>query len=300
MEGITRLSASLLEKLSRARATLGSKRVSRWLMVIAAASFGVVTYFALVNLPSDLGPINWVAVLVSALLVLPVAFLLGLEFREIATISGHSIGSGEAFRIAMLASASNLLPVPGAVAVKTGSLMAAGRTVKSALGANAIVAFMWVGVALMIGAPFALAGSLIVGWGSLISGAALLTGGILGIRRSSTREPLRVVGRVVAIEAALTAFAAIRIWFVMVAIGVDPSVAASVWLVVVSVLSTVVGLFPAGLGLREALSALVAPLVGLDPAVAVLVSAVDRVVRLGVLAVVGAIAAGSSRRTSVG
>lgn len=270
--------------------------VRRSLLVISSTAFALASYLAVTNLPPNLGPLRWGSLALAGILVLPTALLLGLEFREIAAVAGHRVGVLESFRVAMLASSSNLLPIPGAMAVKTGTLMAAGRSTRSSIGSNLLVAILWVGTALIIGAPFALPESPLVGWGSLAVGGGFLLAGAAGVRRSRQAMAGSRVLRVVLVEVGLTVTAAARIWFVIVGVGVTPTISAAVWLVVVSVLATVVGIFPAGLGLREGLSAAVGPLIGLDPAVAVLISAVDRVVRMTVLAVLaGAVAFWSSR-----
>jgi uncharacterized membrane protein YbhN (UPF0104 family) len=280
-------STSLLERLGSIRRWATRPTVRRWLLVVATGAFAFTTWLAIVNLPSDIGPVSWASLGIAAALVLPIALFLGLEYRQIAAVAGLRVPVLEAVRVAMVASASNLLPIPGAVAVKTGSLVAAGKTVRSSITSNMIVAIVWVGVALVVGGPAAITSASVLGWSALAGGVAMLSVGYLALRQADGAQTATRFVRIATVELGLTVMATARIWFVMKGIGVDPDVTAAIWLVVVSVLSTVVGLFPAGLGLREALSAAVAPLIGLDPATAVLISAVDRVVRLGVLALVG-------------
>lgn len=277
----------IVSALSHLREVSARTNVRRWLLVLATVGFLIATSFAVMNLPRDLGPIDWASLIVAAVLVFPVAWLLGLEFREIAAIAGHVVSPFSAFRVAMLASASNILPIPGAIAVKTGTLVSAGKRTGPSLASNLVVALFWVATALIIGAFFALPTSQLVAWSSLLAGTGLLLLGMAGLRRSEELRPAARMLRVLAIETALTGCGSVRIWFVMVGIGVEPSAIAAVWLVVVSVISTVVGLFPAGLGLREGLSAAVGPLIGVDPSAAILVAAVDRVVRMGMLAALG-------------
>jgi len=69
-----------------------------------------------------------------------------------------------------------------------------------------------------------------------------------------------------------------------VALGFPAPVRDAMALALAATVSSAIGLFPGGLGIRELLSAAVAGLTGFDPAVGLVVSAVDRIV---VLVVVG-------------
>ena len=80
-----------------------------------------------------------------------------------------------------------------------------------------------------------------------------------------------------------------RLTLILAALGYGLSVSDAAALAAAGIVASAAGLFPGGLGLRELLSGVAAGVVGLDPAVGVVVAAVDRLVTLAVLAVVSAV-----------
>ena len=80
------------------------------------------------------------------------------------------------------------------------------------------------------------------------------------------------------------ALSAARVFCIIAALGFDASWTAGAMLSSAGVVATAAGLFPGGLGLRELLSAGLSPIVGLTAATGAVISAIDRVLNLVVLA----------------
>jgi hypothetical protein len=125
-------------------------------------------------------------------------------------------------------------------------------------------------------------------------GCLLLLSRQVGERRLARR----LVAAVLCVEGATVALDTVRLWLVLRSIG-GGTVLDAVALNAASVLTVAAGVFPAGLGLREALSAGFGAASGLPAAVAVTAAVVDRVVvmtGLGILSLGMAVWPGTRRQ----
>jgi uncharacterized protein (TIRG00374 family) len=95
--------------------------------------------------------------------------------------------------------------------------------------------------------------------------------------------PARVRLEALGLEVGSVACATLRIVLLLAALGHDPSAPDAAALAAAGIVASAVGLFPGGLGLRELLSGLTAEAVGLDPSLAVVVAALDRLVTIVVV-----------------
>ena len=82
---------------------------------------------------------------------------------------------------------------------------------------------------------------------------------------------------------------AFRLFLVAAALRFDVSFAQASTLVIAAVSAAAIGFLPAGLGAREAIAAILSPIVGFPAAVGLVITAVDRVINLVILSVFGAL-----------
>jgi uncharacterized membrane protein YbhN (UPF0104 family) len=253
-------------------------RTKRWLLVVAFAIFVLLAAISFRNLPEgvELRPLFMVAI---TLIGAPATwFLTAFEYRSIAKAAGHRVSFDNALQVSLAASLANLLPAPGGVAVKTAALKLEGSSLGSALSINAIAGLIWVGTTAALVGIALLTDPAFVARGAVVAtiGLAILVGGGLALRR---RRPgwRRVFVELFLIEVGTTLVAALRVAFAFAAIGESASIAAATTMASAQVLAVAIGIFPAGLGVREALAAGLAVTVQVMPAVAVAASAVDRV-----------------------
>jgi len=121
---------------------------------------------------------------------------------------------------------------------------------------------------------------------------------IIRVHGADDRSPLL---KLVATQGFLLGSDALRLWILAFAFSIDIDVRAAVLLTLAPVLSTAVGIAPAGIGLREAFSALLATSVGMSSADAVSLSVADTAVRIaGIGACALLVAAMSTRRAMDG
>lgn len=258
-------------------------------MLVAIGLFvgtAVIAYRAADLSSSD---IDWAPLLLAGLVGVPAATATNAaEYRLIASITGRRVGVLQSVRVSILASAANLLPIPGAVLVRVRALRQAGAGYGEALTATLIVGLYWVGTtACVVGAVYLFDDHLRPTAAALVAGGLLIAGAATGLLRagakggaSDARVPVLALGAV-GVEIAAVAAVGLRFYLVTDALGFDASIASAAALALAPAVSSAVGFFPGGFGLREVLGAGIAAVVGLPAAAGALVMVADRL--LGVI-----------------
>jgi uncharacterized membrane protein YbhN (UPF0104 family) len=258
------------------------------ILLAAVVFFAGGVALAAAHFPSEHGHPRWV-LLVLVATIGPCGFTACnvAEYRLTARLAGHSVTWSHALRIAVLGSAANLLPLPGAMLVRTRALAGMGSTYGAALGSTLTVGLIWLGTASALAGTFQLGGAhRAIGAG--VGAAGLVVLGIafrILTRRRPGAEGARLMIRLVIVEAVLTAFAALRIYLVILGFGFHVTPPQAVALTLAGVLATVTGVVPGGLGVREGLSAAIGPLVGLPASVSLLAAAFERLADLTVVGI---------------
>ncbi len=194
------------------------------------------------------------------------------SYQMQSRLVGIGIRARDALRITLLGSAANLLPLPGAVVVRTADLMSRGATAGQATGATACGALAWLGLSLLAAVRPLLNLGAFAGWPVAAAGVgALVASAIMGWRLSHSFGAWLAV---VLGSASLVATLAIRYLLLVWALGFDPG-SEALALVAVGALSSAAGFFPSGIGLREILAGLTATLVELPASLGYLVAGID-------------------------
>lgn len=274
---------AFLKRLSAYRTPTGRQRdISMLVALIAFIAMGVV---AVRSLPDGTtSNIDWALIAAVGVIGPTVTILLNaMEFRGQGRMLGHEIEWPDAIRISTLSSAANLLPLPGSIVVRTGSLTRRGSTLAQATATGLIAGVAWIGSAFATAgfgaallSQFTLAGA----GGSI---ALLLIALSRHLARRLDAGALVAWPALVTVEFALTLVSGARFFFVIVALGFDVSGGQALALTVSGAIASAAGIFPAGLGLREAMSAGVAALIDLPAAVGFVAASIDRVLGLAVL-----------------
>jgi hypothetical protein len=224
------------------------------------------------------------ALLVTVAIFAPPIFvsLNAAEFALIARMTSHRVTTREAVTVSVSGTIANLLPIPGSVVIRSAALVAAGQTMGSTLRSVVKVGGVWIGVTAVAFGSATAVGDPAVGAVIAAGGLCLMVACLVRIRHQVDDPGLarRLMATVVAIEAAAVAFDAVRLLLILHAIGIHAGVLDALALTSANVLSTAVGILPAGLGLREALSAGLGAASGLPAAAAVTATVVDRVLTL--------------------
>ncbi len=259
--------------------------------------------FGLRGVPEGIVELSVWPFVVLALVAVPAANVANaLEYAVAARIEGQRVPLSEAIEVSVLSSAANLLPLPGAALVRVRALRRGGSSYRRAFSVTALVGGAWLATSLALaGALLALRPTSDV---DDVAVAAVLAVGVLGVgaalvavrAMAPAGEAVRLGAGLLGAEALAVGVGAARYLLVLEGLGIDVSVAQAVSLTVAAVVASAIGFIPGGLGLREALSGVIASLVGLTAAVGVLAAAVDRLVGLPVLAVLAAVFAARGRQ----
>jgi uncharacterized membrane protein YbhN (UPF0104 family) len=263
--------------------------VRPWLLLFAAAAFVAMAVGSFRALPDEGRSGNLWLVAVLVLVTTPATLVLNaLEYRSMAHALDHDIRFDSAVRVSLVASLANYLPAPGGVAVRTAALKRAGSTIGSALSINAVAVVIWAGAAatvagvgLVAATPRVVAGSVAAALGLAGIGAAA---GVLRRQAAGSGTAAgagagweRTFGRLLLVECAMVVVSGLRVWISLAAIGEPTNLGAAVAIASSVVIAALVGIFPAGLGLREGIAGGLAAAVGVAAAAAIAASAVDRV-----------------------
>nr|WP_271562666.1 lysylphosphatidylglycerol synthase domain-containing protein [Congregibacter sp.] len=247
------------------------------LVVVAALLLVIASVVSWRSLGISFGSIYWPALLASAGLVPALIYLTALEYQLIANVNRLTVPIRHAVIVTVVGSIANLLPIPGTSAVRIGDILRRDGNPADAMRATLAAGLLWIGWALIL-AGFALTladfsvSLLFLAVGIFFLGAS----GIL-----INKESLKLwLSRGSAIEVATILVAGGRLMLVFLALDLDAPVVGILVLVAANAIASMVGIVPGGLGLREAVAALLAPLVGIEPAAAVLAVTLARVLGL--------------------
>jgi len=258
----------------------------RLIMSLASAAFLVGLIVAWRALPEGVHFQRYEYLAILVVVLVPATVLLNAaRYDNSARILGQRVGLTQAWRISILASAANLLPLPGAALVRIAGLKSLGQSIGAAAASTGVVAGVWASVTGLVAGIWQLrAGSRELGVLFVVGGAvAGVVSVVLMSRATRCGSRFAIAIRLIAVEVMVVLVAATRIYLVFLAIGASASFSQAVALIVAGVLASAVGILPGGLGLREALSATIALGVGLPASVGFVVAAVDRLAGIVVL-----------------
>jgi hypothetical protein len=274
-------------------------------VLLLAASFAVFVILTVLSFAAIRGGVDfhlW-AFLVLVFVATPaIALINAAEYRVIARIIGHDVPWAGAIHLTVVASAANLLPLPGGVMVRTQALRQRGSSYKGALGANAAAGMAWVATGCFAIGVLLVGGSdRRIGTGvGLVAIAIAAVVGTLGILRRAERErSLRHLVALLIVEVTTVILTAVRIALAFMMIGFHVDVVQAVALTASIIIAAAVGIFPAGLGLREALAGLIGSAVSLRAARSIAAIAADRVAdQIGLAVIAGIVIVLNHRRSA--
>jgi len=198
-------------------------------------------------------------------------------------MAGNPVGGAVALETTIYGSAANLLPIPGGVLVRAGALKAGGVGVKRSSVLIAAFALVWAGVAFgFSGAALAYQHQLAVAvaFGALAIAACVAFTALF--RKAGARWAH--VGQAIVVRTLSLLLESIRLMLAASAVGAPLSLGHTAAFAIASFVGSGVSVVPAGLGVREAVIAGLAPLVGAPAADGFLLAATDRIATMLALA----------------
>ena len=300
---ISRLFARALDLAAGLRRRL-TKRPSRGTQIVVLVSalvlFIGVSVWSWRELDIELadlhfGALAWLLVVFVPLTIIANAAELGVTGR----VLGVKLKPKLLIRTVVVATAANLLPIPGAAMVRVHALRTAGCRLGAATSITVVTALVWIawsagvaGVALLI------TGRVGSGIGFLLAWVLLLGVSVVALQRQrdTVTRTARGFAMITVVELGLILVSGLRLLAVLATLGISADVVQALTLAVSGALAAGAGVFPGGLGLTEGISGALAPLIGLTVATGVLATAFNRIAGLVVTAPIAAVAGASVLR----
>lgn len=253
--------------------------VRPWLLGLAAVAFLGMAYLSFRQLDDVGRSAEPLLVLPLVLLAVPGTLVLNaFEYRAMAETLGHKMGVRSAAKVSLAATLANYLPAPGGIAVRTAALKGRGSTIGSAVTVNAVAGLLWLGVAAVATGVALLATTSLIARGALAAGGGLVLSLVAALwARRGRPDWWPHFRRLLLIEVGVVLVAGFRIWLALAAIGEASSVGAALGISSSTVIAAAVGIFPAGLGLREVIGGGIAVALDVPLAAAVAALSLDRV-----------------------
>jgi hypothetical protein len=257
----------------------------RPLLVFAAFVFLVGATLAARRLGVSWSGLGWHWIAVASLVGVPLTILANaLEYRLSGRILGVELTLAASIKVAVVATAANLLPIPGGALVRVQALRQEGQGYRAAGVATGLLGIAWIGLSASV------AGVLLLLSAGHVAGVLLCSGGALSLflsaafasRQRAELRVWRVLVSVLVVEGMSVAASIVRLYLVLAALGELPTWEGAAMLALSGVIAAVVGIFPGGLGLREVLATILGPIGGVQAAAGFLASAVDRIIGLAV------------------
>lgn len=220
--------------------------------------------------------------LVIVLVTAPAALAISAaDFLLLARLAGVRVNFWQAVETTIYTRAANMLPVPGSMAVRMATLKGRGATFKRSGGLMFLFTAIWGGAGFCFSAVWlSVAGVPEFALLFAAIGIAILAACTVVVRRADLE--LRMVMAAAGLRFTLVALEAFTLMMAVRAIGVDAEYQQTAILVVASFLA---GLMQIGIGVREALLAVLAPLAGIDAATGFLAGVAARIGGMTVLAI---------------
>ena len=260
----------------------GKPNVKRFVFAIAAGVFGIGCWIALRRIDLDFQDVTWWPIIVVAVLgVTGTQSLNAIETELSANSIGQSFGFRAALELSILGSAANMLPIPGAAIVRISALSAGGARLRDSGAVTFAIALIWAGIAFLLAGTALLASAPLVAPSVQLFGFVALAGAAIWLRKlGSTWTTVMFLALV---KIALVGLSIVRIQLCLLAIGMNATFAQSTVFGISSLLGSAVSIVPAGLGIRELASAVLAPVVGIEASSAFIATALDRLIGVVVL-----------------
>lgn len=255
-----------------------------WALSVCGTGFILGIIISIFQSPNLINKIHLIPAILVVILGAPLTIVLNsMEFILMARTLNKKVSFLDAVRTSILSSAANMLPLPGGVLTRIAGLKGTGVSYGQAAGINFLFAFVWLAMSLLAtGAGILIFAQKPYAWTFLLTGGTLLilsTVYLLFQGGGYSIVCLSILQRIT-----LIAVDIFRVWGCLIALGIDAKLSQATVFALGGVLGAAISIVPAGLGVREGISAGLAPLVGLDAAVGFLAAALNRLLGLLFLA----------------
>lgn len=211
-----------------------------------------------------------------------------LRFKIASKVIEANFSLWESIKITVLSGAANMLPVPGGLVVRVAAMVKGGSSLRKSVGINFELMFSRFGVC------FILASVAAVTMKDFSLFLITFSIGLFGVTATCwllhrRTQNLIVDFKLLSLQFALGLLDSIRIFICFLAIGDPMNFVRLLGLSPASVTGSIVSIVPAGLGIREGASALLAMLFEIKPENAYLATALNRFFTLAIILILAGI-----------
>jgi uncharacterized membrane protein YbhN (UPF0104 family) len=264
--------------------------------VAAAIAFTAAIVTILRSHPELLESTDPVTLLAVVALVPLMVSLNAAEYRLSGRYIGLEIRWRKALEITVLGSAANMLPIPGAVLVRSAALAQHGSSLARGSGVTFAFAGSWIATACLYSGAFLWAvGQPHYGFPIVVVGGVALVA-FCALTVFKYEQTLAMAGAALIIKLAVVACEAGQLFLCCQALGLEVTFADASAMQLSALAGSAFAIVPAGLGVREGVGALLAELIGLGRARGFLAVALNRVCNMAVLIPVALILSARDRR----
>lgn len=246
------------------------------LALVGVAAGCIISFRDLGIAPASLQPLPLLIIL---LVIIPASIAYSaLNMMLMGHAAGVPVGFAQGVKVSVFAQVAEILPIPGGAIVRTAALVRAGSP--AVRSAELVIAFslLWIACG-AAGAGLALAK---LGWPALALAAGGAVGALTICGWLGARFGAFVAIAAVVLRGAGVALVAARLMLAFAVIGVTLPWLDSATFAFATILGSAAALIPAGLGVSEGLSALIAGPAGVAPAAAFLAAALSRLLGFAV------------------
>lgn len=197
-----------------------------------------------------------------------------ISLSLLARTAGVRLGLIEAMRASARAQMAEALPLPGGAIVRAAALVGAGAAAGRSAALVIGTALLWIALAAIAAGAILLSATPLAGWTLLIGGALVALGALAHVARLGG---MANAGWTLAHRLLGLGLAALRLWLAFAVVKAVMPIAATFPYVLAAIAGSASSLVPGGLGVSEALGALMAQAVQASPESAFLALAVNRV-----------------------
>jgi uncharacterized membrane protein YbhN (UPF0104 family) len=275
-----------------------AKALKRSGLVAALIVFFGGLALSLYTVPDLLQRIDLLPFLALVFIATPVqAALNTAEFQLMARYDAHRIAWRPALEVTIYTSAGNILPLPGGIFVRLAAMRSYGSTLGLTSSLIALFFGIWGGLAFLVsGVGLLWQGQTLIGVSIFAVGVGLLIPCLFGCLRKGRSWAL--LGLVLLVRCAMLFLEAIRMLLSLYALSTAITILQGSIFVMTSFLGSFVAIVPAGFGIRETVAALLAPVIGVAPAIGFLSATVNRVAGMIGLAFLALVLTATSAKES--
>jgi len=265
-----------------------SKKIQNWAFLFAMVLFIYGLWKSISQKPEIFQNIDYYYLPILIILV-PLSFsVMAIRFKLSAEVIDSNFTFWQSMKVIVLSGAANMLPVPGGIMVRVAAMAKGGSTIKKSIGVNLELMIGWIGICLLY---FSISSIYSQQWmlgiiAVLSSVCIILFSGWL-IHKRTNRILMDL--KFLMIQLAATFIDLFRIFICFRILGDSVELFRVLGLSLASVAGSVISIVPAGLGIREWVSSLLALLFDIAPENAYLASTLNRIVALCIVLILAGI-----------